>query len=278
MDDPSDHVRGRWNRPTALPGVLFASLLVVLLLLLVLGWNSIEVWQLMMGVAVLAVGLLAWGVSWIRQDEEPHRTLGSTMVNGAVFTLGVILLQHAITDRQAENNLRLELALQERIIGFDASDRDLSGIYLRGKDLLTANFTGADLVGADLRYTDVEGSIFVDANLTGARLVGANLHNSDIHNANLRGADLRRAKLTDCDFTNTDVSGTRLDRAIFGSSRGEHLQLADVRSWDGARADDCTCWPNDFDPVQAGIIIEAHNPAESCDECPDGSSSRPAAP
>jgi hypothetical protein len=63
-----------------------------------------------------------------------------------------------------------------------------------------------------------------------ANLSGANLTGVFCHRANLREANLSRAILTGADLTEADLTG--------------------------AQADEDTVWPEGFDPVAAGVIVE----------------------
>ena len=95
---------------------------------------------------------------------------------------------------------------------------ELSGAYLSGVDLFATN-----LVAADLRGTD---------------LGGANLCHTDLSRADLRGANLFGADLSDAELGGADL-------------RGADLREADLR---GAMYDDCTLWPEGYDPRLVGAV------------------------
>jgi len=88
-----------------------------------------------------------------------------------------------------------------------------------------ANFEEANLADADMSVMDLQG-----ANLTGAVLIGANLE----------GADLTGADLTDADLRGVDLSRATLTDAILTGANG----------WR-------TVWPEGFDPVAAGVDVDA---------------------
>jgi hypothetical protein len=91
----------------------------------------------------------------------------------------------------------------------------------------------ADLAEADLRLGNLEGAHLWRVRLRGANLAGANLH----------GADLR---------------GVDLEEAVFDE--------ADLRA---AVADATTWWPSGFEPVAAGVVVEAGTPAKRpCSRAP----------
>ncbi len=102
--------------------------------------------------------------------------------------------------------------------------------------------------GADLRRADLFG-----ADLEGADLSGANLIRADLSGANLKGADLAGADLRDTNLSEADLHGADLEGA-------KNLRFANFYeegfSGRGAKADADTIWPDEFDPVAAGVIFE----------------------
>ena len=99
-----------------------------------------------------------------------------------------------------------------------------------GQDLTRANLAGAHLNGANLK-----GARANEANLVGAKLEGANLSGVWLINSNLRGANLYGADLREANLRGADLTGANLERAV---------------------ADGRTVWPDGFDPVAAGVILE----------------------
>ena len=102
---------------------------------------------------------------------------------------------------------------------------DLKGAKLKGAQLAHVNLRGADLTDADLSGADIRG-----ADLRGAGLTDTDLSGADLRGAYLSGAELRGAGLTDADLSGADLRG--------------------------AQADKSTSWPDDFDPVTAGVTFE----------------------
>ncbi|MBN2005428.1 MAG: pentapeptide repeat-containing protein [Anaerolineae bacterium] len=104
----------------------------------------------------------------------------------------------------------------------------LTAADLHGAHLLGANLSGADLSNAHLEEAQMQWASFLTANLSGAHLTGANLVGCELQSANMAGADLCSANLEDA-----------------------HLAWVRLR---GARYNDQTCWPENFDAVGAGAI------------------------
>ena len=71
-------------------------------------------------------------------------------------------------------------------------------------------------------------------------LGGANLHAADLFKANFEGANLKSANLEGANLKSANLEGAKL--------KDVGLQ--------GAIADEDTTWPEGFDPVAAGVIIE----------------------
>lgn len=82
---------------------------------------------------------------------------------------------------------------------------DLSGISLRGANLVLADLKHARLYQADLTLANLKGADLRDADLRKANLVGARLIGVDLHGADIRGADLRTAE---------DLTTEQLEEAI----------------------------------------------------------------
>ncbi|MEA5604315.1 pentapeptide repeat-containing protein [Nostoc sp. UHCC 0252] len=97
-------------------------------------------------------------------------------------------------------------------------------------ELGNANFQGINLKGSDLSYADLS-----EANLSGANLRGSDLSFADLNQANLRDADLRGALLMSANLRQADLKGTNLEKADY--DRNTHF-------------------PQDFDPVKAGMQIK----------------------
>ncbi|NJR76756.1 MAG: pentapeptide repeat-containing protein [Scytonema sp. CRU_2_7] len=97
-------------------------------------------------------------------------------------------------------------------------------------ELGDANLQGVDLKGSDLSYADLS-----QANLSGANLRGSDLSFADLSQANLRDTDLRGTLLFSANLRLADLAGAKLEKA--DCDRNTHF-------------------PEDFDPVQAGVQVK----------------------
>lgn len=104
----------------------------------------------------------------------------------------------------------------------------LAEANMQGTHLLGANLSGANLANAHLEEAQMQWASFLTANLSGAHLIGANMVGSELQSANLAGANLCGANLEDA-----------------------HLAWVRLR---GARYNEQTRWPENFDPPGAGAI------------------------
>ncbi len=125
---------------------------------------------------------------------------------------------------------RLEEASLQRafLVAAHLAQAQLQGAHLEEARLLGANLSGANLTGAYLDNTQMQWASMLTANLQGASLRGARLIGVDLLSANLSGADLSDADLEDA-----------------------HLSWARLR---GAKYNDRTRWPEDFDHIAAGVV------------------------
>jgi hypothetical protein len=116
--------------------------------------------------------------------------------------------------------------------GLHLARADLSGTLCRHGNLARAWLRGTNMDDCDLTDTDLRDANLVQVSLVNATLVGAHLKGADLRGANLRGADLRGADM----------------RAI-------HLRETALT---GAKADEQTKWPADFDLEEqraSGIVM-----------------------
>jgi uncharacterized protein YjbI with pentapeptide repeats len=97
------------------------------------------------------------------------------------------------------------------------------------------------------------------ATLTNARMSGADLGRARLIGANLSGADLSKADLMGANLCKANLSGTNLSEArlIFSYLMGANLGGANLNNADlrGAKYDQTTIWPDGFDPIAAGAIL-----------------------
>ncbi|BDI14886.1 hypothetical protein ANSO36C_06880 [Nostoc cf. commune SO-36] len=108
---------------------------------------------------------------------------------------------------------------------YAAGKRDFSKAELGNADL-----RGINLKGSDLSYADLS-----EANLIGANLRGTDLSFADLSQANLKDADLRGALLMSANLRQAELQGAKLEKADY---------------------DRITHFPQDFDPVKAGMQIK----------------------
>jgi uncharacterized protein YjbI with pentapeptide repeats len=113
----------------------------------------------------------------------------------------------------------------------------LFGATLRGAHLEAANLQGADLRGSDLR----------EADLCRARFGGALMQGVDLRGADLQGADLGGAELEHLAYWSAYIGA--------GGPDFPREDLRDVNIT-GAHYDARTLWPDHFDPVKHGAILE----------------------
>jgi uncharacterized protein YjbI with pentapeptide repeats len=154
--------------------------------------------------------------------------------------------------------------------GVDLAERDLSGFFLRGKEMDRARLRSAIMTAADLSDARLEQADLSRAELSGAKLIGARLAEAD-----LTGAILSRADLSIADLSDAKLSHARLDKAdLTGAKllnvdlseadlRGATVTGADLRTsraiganFSGARYGPSTHWPEAFDVEAAGAILE----------------------
>jgi hypothetical protein len=136
----------------------------------------------------------------------------------------------------------------------DGDTCKIQGISIRGQELLgyipisklrKIDLTGVSWNGVQLRNTD----------LRGIRMINANLSEGEISNSNLRWSKLMGADLRWTKFTGTDLSYCDLRQAKLA---GTDLSQANL-NWvnlSGATYDKRTNWPNNFDPINSGAMIE----------------------
>lgn len=173
---------------------------------------------------VLGIGL--WVLAMIRAGDKEGRAqvlggLSGGILTGAFVTVGVLVLQQWLA-ASSENTLwRANVETAADIPGFNPGHHPMQGLDLSGKQL----------EDADLRGVHLEGVQFRDTDLAKALLGGAHLENDIMWFANLKDAELPGA----------DLSGAQIQGVNF-----EHARIYDVKSLNGATADEYTCWPAGF--------------------------------
>jgi uncharacterized protein YjbI with pentapeptide repeats len=140
--------------------------------------------------------------------------------------------------------------------GVNLSEVNLSGVNLSGADLSRANLGGANLEGANLEGANLEEADLEEAYLSRADLSRANLREANLGGANLEGANLSRANLEQANLFGAYLFGADLSRANLREANlgGASLEEADLfgANLGGAKYDDLTTRPDDFDLQEAG--------------------------
>lgn len=116
---------------------------------------------------------------------------------------------------------------------------DLSGVDLKGANLVNAKLAGADLVNANLVNAKLAWANLTDANLTDANLEGAyfrgtRLINAILERARVIGAELVNAILNGANLRGTDFS----DSTITNPGYDETTKLGRDTNFSGASTDD----------------------------------------
>lgn len=192
---------------------------------------------------LIVLGLGLWAVAMARAGgpEGRAQVLGSLsggILTGAAVTVGVLVLQQWLA-ASSENALwRANVETAADIPGFNPGNHPMQGLDLSAKHLEDADLRGKNLQGVQFRDTD----------LAKALLNGANFHDDVMWFANLKDAELPGA----------DLSGAQIQGVNF-----EHARIYDIKSLNGATADEYTCWPADFfkwhiaKEVKAGVYHDA---------------------
>lgn len=147
----------------------------------------------------------------------------------------------------------------------DFTEANLAGVDLRESILEKASFQGANLQNAFLsrgqfRRANFEQAILKGAHLTQAMFKDAKLSKADLERSHLNQADLTRANLNQANLKGAFLVGACLNKAQLREANlsdawlaGADLEEADLR---GALYNAQTQFDEDFDPTQAGMILE----------------------
>jgi uncharacterized protein YjbI with pentapeptide repeats len=226
------------------------------------------------GILVLSVGpgLYFW---WPTRSEPACRSdLGVALMTGALIAFAVLGIQVVVDKRlrdveedrrvaQERQALKLQLALQPKLIGIPLAGEKLQGVYLYDKDLTKADLRRADLTGAVLTKSDLtdaklQDAILVDADLNDTTLTDAKLHRANMENAILANAPMVGAKVNQARLRKAELGGANLRWADLTGAKLQNasLSLADLRGADltgavfdgnteieGAKYDRYTTWP-----------------------------------
>ncbi|MEM7124997.1 MAG: pentapeptide repeat-containing protein [Chloroflexota bacterium] len=121
-----------------------------------------------------------------------------------------------------------------------AEKSNLEGANLAGSKFRFASFREAKMRGVDFSKADLHVARFWQAHLKKANfseafLQFAHFEGADLEDANFQNADLRKAWFPDADLTGANLDGALLEKAMYSKN---------------------TKWPEGFDPVAAGAILE----------------------
>ncbi|MCK6624650.1 MAG: pentapeptide repeat-containing protein [Anaerolineae bacterium] len=130
---------------------------------------------------------------------------------------------------------------------------------------MEANLEGANLSEANLQYANLSKSDLRMAFLPGANLCYANLREANLYKANLKQADLRGYKKREVTKEQAVSTVTIMARSAgwlkdYSEDENKYtdLRTANLEGIDlnGAKYNNGTIWPEDFDPSKAGAIYE----------------------
>ncbi|MBU0974045.1 MAG: pentapeptide repeat-containing protein [Proteobacteria bacterium] len=104
-----------------------------------------------------------------------------------------------------------------------------------------------------------KGMVFLKTDFSWAQLEGAALGyevfiNASFKNANLKNADFLLGGLINTDLSYADMEGARL---IGAKLSGSNLYRANLN---GAKYSSSTIWPDNFDPIAAGAVLDNEPP------------------
>ncbi len=158
---------------------------------------------------------------------------------------------------------RADLSPRGLGLGLDLSMVVLSSFFCAVLDralLMHANLTLTNLVKASLREVDLTGAVMKGAYLDEAKLKSAVLdkvqaEKAIFNKADLSGARLNQAMLPRASFVEADLTGAFLRQAQLQGADFTGAVLKDV-SLAQALYDDKTRWPEGFDPVAAGAVLD----------------------
>lgn len=187
-------------------------------------------------------GLYLWLPS--RRDRLSRSNLGVALMTGALVAFAVLVMQVLVDVRlnqvedqrsaqEERQSAQLMVGLEQDLTGIGLPHRDLTGFYLYGKSLRSANLRGAILSNAILTAADLTGADLIGAKLDGARLDSART----VPRATLRTEEVPTAWLDDADLRPNGGVPADLSQALLvgASLRGAHLEGAILA---GARLND----------------------------------------
>lgn len=205
---------------------------------LLLASNELETWEDRLGVEEHAVYLKERSFNDLPYEERDRRPL-------EVELESLRSVQHSLHALRGDV-VRQSLLPGMLLPGVDLSYLNLSGMDLSGVSLQGSSLHGAKLCSTTLRRANLDGcrlnvSKLIGADLEEASLLGASLYNAELQQANLSGADMTDANLAGANLTKATMAKTILRRARY--SKGKTVPHD-------------TKWPDGFDPVAAGAVLD----------------------
>ena len=183
----------------------------------------------------------------------------TAILRTCVVIISSALAQAAFADGKDyhDQDLKSHDFKEATLNGANFSGATLDNASFTNATAKNANFKGASLDGAQFQLTDLTGADFTQC--TGTPFFGrAKLDNANFEGITLnpqacsmKGADLKGAKIEGimsvCDLSGADLRGANM-RAVPAS-------LITQAKFKGAIYDDDTSFPDGFDPVQAGMVL-----------------------
>ncbi|MFD6966896.1 pentapeptide repeat-containing protein [Streptomyces sp. NPDC059979] len=181
----------------------------------------------------------AWKMAVREPESEPRievlAGIGGGLVTGIAIGISALFLEQSMGESQKYAAWRANVEIAQTIPGFTPRGRDMEGINFSGKGLPNADLHDAELGDLKFRETELRGADLSGAQLQRADLIGANLYEATLRGANLEGASLHSANLS---------------HAVVND---------DETSFDGAKVNAYTCWPNGVLPEKlAHVILEGY--------------------
>ena len=170
-----------------------------------------------------------------------------------------------------------------KLQGISLRGNDVSNWNLRGQDLSGASFSNATLTNADLTDAVIANATFDNTtsrgltkdqlystasykhrDLHGIRLQANSLRNWDLSEQNLTNADLFLSKLANVNLSDSNLTGAMIVPSFNTNLSGANLKNATLQGKEMAdaivdkqtRYNQWTVFPDDFNPVQAGLLFE----------------------
>ncbi|MER6392587.1 pentapeptide repeat-containing protein [Streptomyces sp. NPDC059382] len=190
---------------------------------------------ILLGILGATGAIFAWRMAVREPEREPRievlAGIGGGLITGIAIGVSALFLDKQIEESQKYAAWLANVEIVEAMPGFTPGDRNIDGINFSGKLMRNADFTGAEVRNGRFQDAYLERSHFEGADMRKANLLGANLYEASLIGTNLDGADLRSANLT---LAAVNGDGT---------------------SFEGAKVDAHTCWPEGVDKKKLATVI-----------------------